>query len=378
MSRFLTRRLGALWALVWCFGGSPDIGFARELKWTHFGLRPLAMGNAYVAVADDFNALFYNPAGLARLKGWSGEFFNPQLAVSTNTTSAINKLQTLVQGSSGGVDAVLDLLEENTGKNQYLAIGLTPHLVAPGFGFGFGMDLPVSIAIHRDISVDVDAGPRVLLPVGFASNLFEDRLSLGASLKVAVAGGVSRQFSINDIEAFTSKSGSTSGPQLSDYIEGGAGLGADIGLLFTPIKTMAPTLGISVTDVGGTAYTTKMDVGGSALGTPSTRLPSVNTGISLTPLEAKGMYLRTSVDAHAINQPEHFSKKFNLGIEWGYGSLIKVQGGLHQGELSGGFELDVFLLAIRFVTYSEQLGVVAGENDNLRDRRYAMQIKLLI
>jgi hypothetical protein len=300
------------------------------------------------------------------------------MAVSSSTFSAFNKVQTLAQGSIGGVDSVLDLLEENTGKSQYVAFGLTPHLVAPGFGFGVGLDIPVSIAIHRDISVDIDAGPRVLLPVALATNLLEDRLSLGASVKLALAGGVSREFSINDIDAFSKKGDGSSGPKLSDYVEGGAGLGVDVGLLFTPIKTMAPTLGLSVTDLGGTTYTKKLDVGGTALGTPNLRLPSVNTGISLTPWEAKGMYLRTSVDAHAINQPEHFSKKFNLGVEWGYGSLIKVQGGLHQGEFSGGFEFDVFLLAIRFVTYTEQLGVVAGENDNLRDRRYALQLKLLI
>jgi len=35
------------------------------------GARPLAMGGAFVGIADDGNALFYNPAGLARVKGLS-------------------------------------------------------------------------------------------------------------------------------------------------------------------------------------------------------------------------------------------------------------------------------------------------------------------
>ena len=90
------------------------------------------------------------------------------------------------------------------------------------------------------------------------------------------------------------------------------------------------------------------------------------------------MYLMTSVDAHAINQSVHYSKKFNMGLEWGYGTIIKVQSGLHQGEFSGGFEFDVFLFSCRFVTYAEQLGTIAGQDDNLRDRRYAIQLKLLI
>ena len=32
------------------------------------GARPIAMGNAFSAVADDANTIYYNPAGLGRLK----------------------------------------------------------------------------------------------------------------------------------------------------------------------------------------------------------------------------------------------------------------------------------------------------------------------
>jgi hypothetical protein len=89
-------------------------------------------------------------------------------------------------------------------------------------------------------------------------------------------------------------------------------------------------------------------------------------------------YILCAVDAHAINQPHHYSKKFNMGLEWGYGQIIKLQTGLHQGELTGGMQFDVGLLNLRFVTYAEQLGPIAGQDDNLRDRRYALQLKLLI
>jgi hypothetical protein len=364
---------------------------ADELRWTHFGLRPLAMGNAYVAVADDYNALFYNPAGLARLKEWDGELLNPYFEISKNTASFYKDLSTLMSGSSGDTTAVLDVLEKNTGKTQHFALGLTPHFIMKGFGFAAGIDLNTTLAFHREISADVNFGPRIIVPVGFAMNFLEDRLSLGASLKFVAKGGIDREFSINDIEAFT-KSDSADDtaavdpaaatveedkPELKDYFEGGTGVGMDVGMLFTPIKTMAPTLGLSITDFGGTPYK-KADIGGEALGAPAPRLPSVNAGISVMPYEANNMFVRGSVDAHAINQPEHYSKKFNLGVEWGYGSIIKVQSGLHQGEFSGGFEFDVFLFSCRFVTYAEQLGTVAGQDENLSDRRYALQLKLLI
>lgn len=356
---------------------------ADELSWTHYGLRPLAMGNAFVAVADDFNALFYNPAGLARLKEWDGEFLNPYGEISGSAAGFINDGQKLAGGSGGDSTAVLDLLEKNTGKTHHVGLGLTPHLVFPGFGFGVGAKIDFTFAVHREISADVEFGPKIVAPVAFAFNLLEDRLSLGAGLKLVARGGIDRQFSINDIEAFTSSSDAeeagaeNTGPKLEDFVEGGMGVGADVGMLFTPIKTMEPTLGISITDFGGTPYK-KLDVSGEALGAPQTRLPSVNTGVSIKPWQANNMYVRASADAHAVNQPIHYSKKFNMGVEWAYGSLIKVQSGLHQGAFSGGFEFDVFLFTMRFVTYAEQLGTYAGQDKNLEDRRYALQLKLLI
>ena len=36
------------------------------------GTRPLGMGEAFVAVADDGSAIYWNPAGLARMGGAAG------------------------------------------------------------------------------------------------------------------------------------------------------------------------------------------------------------------------------------------------------------------------------------------------------------------
>lgn len=359
------------------FGQSRGLG---ELRWTHYGLRPMAMGNAFVAVADDYNAIFYNPAGLARLKDWRVEVINPMFEVSANTIEFAQDINELVGGSGGETSDVLELLEKNTGKTHHFAFGLTPYFVTKNFGFGIGFDLNTTLAVHRQIATDVEFGPRITIPFSFAMTPFEG-FNVGASVKMVAKGGVDRTFSINDIQAFTESDNTDSSSEdeasLDDYVEGGIGYGADIGILYTPIKTMEPTIGISITDFGGTPYS-KLDVGGEALGAPETRLPSVNTGISLKPWSTDKMYLRTSVDAHAINQPIHYSKKFNAGAEWGYSSIIKVQTGLHQGEFAGGFEFDVFLLTMRFVTYAEQLGAIAGQDDNLSDRRYAFQLKLLL
>jgi hypothetical protein len=356
---------------------SSSLALADELKWTHYGVRPLAMGNAYVAVADDYNALFYNPAGLARLESWHGELLNPQVGASSTTISTIKTFSGLARSSSDGVNSTLTAFEALSGKPQWINVGLTPHLVFPGFGLGIGMDVGASMTVHRTISADVVAGTDIIVPIAYAKNFLEDRLSLGVAVKGVFTSGVNREFSLADITAFSKKEAGSSGAQLKDFVVGGKGVGVDLGMLFTPVTTGEPTLGVSIADVGGTPYKA-MKVGSANLGTPKPRTPSFNTGISYKPIKTDHYYVLTTMDAHAINQPIHFSKKLNFGTEWGFGRVLKLQAGLHQGSFSGGFQLDAWILVLRFATYTEQIGHVAGESTTAADRRYLAQLKILI
>jgi hypothetical protein len=292
----------------------------------------------------------------------------------------------MATGGSDGTSGVLDLLQGQMGKNHHLNFGLTPHLVFRGFGAGVGFDMGVTMAVNRDISVEIDAGPKAIAPVTFAMNFLEERLSLGASLKAVARGGVQHLFSIQDISAFggdssssDSAGSSSSESDLTDFVVGGYGIGADVGMLFTPTKVMEPTLGVSVMDIGGTKYT-KADVGGAAISAPETRRQAVNVGVSMKPINHDWFYVLGTVDAHQINQPFSYTKKLNFGAELGLMDRLRLQAGLHQGYASGGLQFDLKfwnyrMVTLRAVTYSEELGTVAGSNE---DRRYAAQIKILM
>lgn len=343
---------------------------AYKTKWTHYGVRPLAMGNAFVSVVDDFNALFYNPAGLARIKEWDGEFLNPTLETSKDTPSFLTSLQELSSGDSSSTKEVLKLIKENTGKHHHLGAMWTPHLIFPSIGIGLGIDLDLSLNFHRYPSAFISAGPTVILPISYAMNFLEERLSIGASLKLRAQAGVFHEFSIDDIKALTSSEEGDSA--LEKFVDQGSATGIDIGMLFTPMKPMSPTLGISISDFGGSSFEPTQE---SKYGNPQRVLPSVNVGMSLKPIETPSSYLLAAIDMHSINQPFDYSKKLNIGLEWGYGSSIKLQTGLHHGYMTAGLQLDVGLLALRLATYAEELGNVAGTAE---DRRYIGQIKLLI
>ena len=355
-----------------------ELTYAQEERWTHYGIRPLSMGNAFVAVAVDFNALHYNPAGLAKLKTWSLEILNPYIEISKSVVSIYQDISDLTSGSSRDTSAVLDILETYTGKTNHIGLGLRPYLLLPKFGLGIATDLDSSVSFHRYPSIYLHFGAIITMPIGYAISLLDDRLQLGATIKFIGKNRIEHEFSIQDLEVFAKNeqdSNTNESSKLDDFYKSGTRQALDVGLLCTPIKPMEPTLGISIANAIGTPYTKVKIANTTSPSKPDAEIPSINVGLSLKPWQTKWSYLLTALDIHEINKPYSFSKKFNIGAEWGFGSILKIGAGLHQGYFSAGFQIDAILLKLRFVTYAEEMGPASG---TCADRRYALQLKLLI
>ena len=58
-------------SLIGGMSWAADVPSAPDPTGAAYGARPLAMGGAFVGIADDTNAVFTNPAGLAKIKDWS-------------------------------------------------------------------------------------------------------------------------------------------------------------------------------------------------------------------------------------------------------------------------------------------------------------------
>ena len=337
---------------------------ASQNDWTAYGARPLAMGNAFVSIADDYNALLYNPAGIARLKEWDGELIQATLFVGANTMGSADELVKL--GGDPQLSKILEFFESNAGEPQHVGVNITPHLIFKNFGFGLSISSQTTITTHNDIDVEFQSKNEILLPIVYAHNFLGERLSVGATLKPRMLVSIDQSFNAETV---------SDADNAKDVAKAGAGIGFDAGILFTPVKKMEPTLGISITDIGGTSF---KEQGSDGTGKPSSIISSVNTGFSLKPIQSPTQYLSVSVEAHSINQKIHYSKKFHVGAEWGYRSVLKVQTGLKDGYLTGGFQVDVGLLNLAFSTYVEDYGPISGLNDKLVDRRYALKLKLFI
>lgn len=153
-----------------------------------YGARPLGMANAFVAIADDPNALIWNPAGLTQIKGQQATFMNTKQKgiVPYNFLAFVHPLKSLDGVAGAGVIVSGDdLLKEVTiilGFGQNLAkysaklndlkAGLTLKLRHASFGnnsdggedrvtgdaFGLGFDLGFLYKLSKKVTLGANLG----------------------------------------------------------------------------------------------------------------------------------------------------------------------------------------------------------------------------
>ncbi len=98
---------------------------AKPYKRLYKGVRPAGMGGAFAAVANDSNAIFYNPAGLSRIKGFTIGLLNPAISIGENGIDMFSDSEDTDMDDTG---EVADLLRQYTGKNMSLYASITPNI----------------------------------------------------------------------------------------------------------------------------------------------------------------------------------------------------------------------------------------------------------
>jgi len=117
---------------------------ANGLNLNGFGARAAAMGGAFVGLADDFTAVFWNPAGLARMTkgtfGVTGDFLMPRGTYGFGDFSMKTEGKTYPAGLLGYFHPISDRIV--IGVGAYTLSGLGADWVNPGLEAAFISPLP--------------------------------------------------------------------------------------------------------------------------------------------------------------------------------------------------------------------------------------------
>src|SRR4051812_2175408 len=92
--------LGLLTFACAVFGQQDAWAGLSELKELFRGARATAMGGAFVSVADDEQAVFYNPAGLANIQASTFHFVSASLEASTDPYTHLPQIMSAAQALS--------------------------------------------------------------------------------------------------------------------------------------------------------------------------------------------------------------------------------------------------------------------------------------
>lgn len=367
-----------------------EAGNGTRLPPSHFvGIRPAAMGQAFTAVADDQNALYYNPAGLAKRDSWSLEILSPYAGVNQyliENMDAFEDLAKLGQSGSGGntdkfVEDLKPILTALSGENHFLRVGINPYFVMRNFGIGVYVNEEAEVVPHGNALpniLDFQNQTDVDVRLGGGYRFFGDKLAVGGAASWHARGVVLLDnlgvFDLVDI----SKDKAKRDDFLKQSVRLGYGIGLDAGMLFTPVETWTPTIGLSIMNIGDTKFrkikssSSKFDAG-----TPDALPQTVNMGASVTPTFGS-WFLRGALDFRDVNLPTPASQKPALGGEAGFkGKWISgaVQAGLSEGYASGGLELRMIVVNLRYATYKTERGYFPTQNP---ERRHLLGVKIIL
>ena len=347
--------LGACVAAGLLFSVPAVANYGGELRELYRGARMTGMGGAFVAIADDEQAIWVNPAGLAGIQKTAFHYAVADVEFSNDIASEIlSGMPTLQALGSGNLGAVI-------GKNIYGRVQITPTLVMPGWGIGFISDHQFGAILKNRVfpntTVAMQSTNGVQIAQSFTLTRKGRRRGPGAGeLRVGFAAkALWRRGGYNAIPMTQLLNLST------DYILAlggtyGFGFGLDLGTQYVRSigNNTQVSLGVAYTDIGDIAFSNGAD----------TQKGNLSAGVGLT-YKATGFDFTLAADYRHINEDTDARKRIHAGFEFAL-PLIKVYGGLSQTLPEYGAAVDIWILRVTALTYTEARGQTLGQDDERR------------
>ena len=346
--------------------------------------RVMGMGGAFTAVADDYNALYYNPAGLARLD------HNQFVAeIYAGLTPSILSFETQLSGAGNNPTSIQNVLANNFGDHFSSRVGLGGTWVGPHWGIGFQpVDLSLELDIHgtAGVTLGVEAFQDTLLQYGHGWSFGENNsLSVGIAPKAVYRASIQQDLTIFNIIS------SGSGGSIFQPSEANEGLFVDfdLGAMYTfqiPddgwfkwLKNAKPTVAFAVRNVLDLQTPADFHLYSSQSSAyPAQLQRRFDVGTNFVLPEFWVFKPHFMIDFRDLGTAQaSFIKCSHVGAELLWKAFGWLNGGYRVGLSEGYFtaglsaELGVFLLDL--AAYSEEIGTTS---DPRQSTRYMAQLSV--
>lgn len=196
-------------------------------------LRALGMGNAFTTVADDYSAMMYNPATLAKKKRGEIQFTLVGAGVAANTTKIMTDISDADKnavGDTAKADAISNVLDQYYGKPLGARVQAIEFFWArPNWGIALiPLDLSIDMTVNRQLgpALDLNIKKDTTLAYGYAKEIHPN-ISAGILAKVIHRDSVEQAVSALEL--------ATNSNVLSqDRFKEGINTDLEIGFLWTP------------------------------------------------------------------------------------------------------------------------------------------------
>ncbi|MEZ5064500.1 MAG: hypothetical protein R3B81_07165 [bacterium] len=324
------------------------------------GIRPLGMGNAFIAAADDRNALYYNPAMLFAVKGTSVSGLGVQARLDEAFNEVVNFINEHEQQFEDFDTIDATFYEELAPfDNKWVTAGASAYvdMVRPGMGFGVYSSGSGSLKIDRGVyepRVSSKVIDDIVATAGAAMPLGRADITAGASVKSIWRRSSDRVLTAREVADFDPND------ILNELEQADSGFSMDFGAAWQRPEsrwTAAAVVRDAFGYIDGEPIDTALDLGGAFR-------PVRNAGVVREVLFA--------ADARDVFGGESLAQAMRLGVEVRFPRLA-FRGGFHQGYSSLGASFRVPILTLDYAWYGQELGAFPGaERQNL----HALEMRL--
>ncbi len=321
------------------------------------------MGGAFTAVADDENAMFYNPAGLNRIEGFGrAEILNPYLELSRDTLDFFGDLREVGDAENDTEQSRLaaDLLDKWFGKRLHLRTGLFPNVTLHNFGIGVLGQGRFDGEVHNPLgssTLEVRAGTDIAAIVSGAYGFLDQRIQVGLTGKFVSRRLLEKAYTTRELVA-------EDGIDFDD-LEEGKGFGVDLGAIYNLPAVWDPSVGFAI-----------LNLADLNLGDAGKLEQQINLGAALRPPVVFGKLLLALDVMDVTNQlgkDSDLGKRIHAGVEYRFPIILALRTGLHQGYPSFGLTADFWIAKLGYAYSIEEVGAFAGQRP---DRRHIAQLSL--